>query len=63
MQHQHNNTPNPWAGKVVVVAGPPCAGKGTQCGKMVEKYGYVHLSAGALLRAERKSGSDVGGMI
>ena len=48
---------------VIFVLGGPGAGKGTQCGKMVEKYGYVHLSAGDLLRAERKSGSDVGDMI
>jgi adenylate kinase family enzyme len=30
----------------------PGAGKGTQCGKMVEKYGFAHLSAGDLLREE-----------
>ena len=27
--------------------------------RLVEKFGYVHLSAGDLLRAERKSGSEV----
>ena len=47
----------------MIISGGPGSGKGTQCGKMVEKYGYVHLSAGDLLRAERKSGSDVGDMI
>ena len=31
---------------VVFVLGPPGAGKGTQCQKIVEKYGYTHLSAG-----------------
>ena len=30
----------------------PGAGKGTQCAKMVEKYGFAHLSAGDLLREE-----------
>ncbi len=36
------------AGKpnVVFVLGAPGAGKGTQCQKIVEKFGYVHLSAG-----------------
>ena len=29
--------------------GPPGAGKGTQCQKIVEKYGYTHLSAGGFM--------------
>lgn len=48
---------------VVFVLGGPGAGKGTQCEKIVEEYGYTHLSAGDLLRAERKSGSEKGQMI
>ena len=45
---------------VVFVLGGPGAGKGTQCAKIVEQFGFVHLSAGDLLRAERKSpGSQV----
>jgi len=48
---------------VLFVLGGPGAGKGTQCAKIVEKYGFVHLSAGDLLRAERKSGSAQGAMI
>lgn len=31
-----------------------------QCAKIVEKYGYVHLSAGDLLRLEVASGSALG---
>lgn len=31
---------------------------GTQCGRLVEEFGCVHLSAGDLLREERKSGSE-----
>ncbi|XP_002740977.1 UMP-CMP kinase-like [Saccoglossus kowalevskii] len=38
---------------VVFVLGAPGAGKGTQCSNIVEKFKYVHLSAGDLLRAER----------
>lgn len=49
--------------QVIFVLGGPGAGKGTQCGLMVEKYGFVHLSAGDLLRAERDSGSKDGNMI
>jgi len=49
---------------VVFVLGGPGAGKGTQCANIVENYGYVHLSAGDLLRAERKNPeSKVGQLI
>ena len=43
--------------KVIFVVGGPGCGKGTQCAKIVEKYGYCHLSSGDLLRAEVASGS------
>ena len=39
------------------VLGGPGSGKGTVCAKLVADYGFVHLSAGDLLRAERASGS------
>ncbi|KAM4642266.1 UMP-CMP kinase [Discoglossus pictus] len=39
---------------VVFVLGGPGAGKGTQCERIVQNYGYTHLSAGDLLRDERK---------
>ncbi|XP_044286349.1 UMP-CMP kinase isoform X2 [Varanus komodoensis] len=49
---------------VVFVLGGPGAGKGTQCSLIVEKYGYTHLSAGDLLRDERKRpGSQYGELI
>ena len=48
---------------VVFVLGGPGSGKGTNCAKIVEEYGYVHLSAGDLLRAERATGSDLADMI
>lgn len=49
---------------VIFVLGGPGAGKGTQCAKIVENFGYVHLSAGDLLRAERKApGSQFGELI
>ncbi|EJW86880.1 hypothetical protein WUBG_02209 [Wuchereria bancrofti] len=40
---------------VIFVIGAPGAGKGTQCAKMVEKYGLTHLSTGDLLRNEVES--------
>ena len=33
---------------VVFVLGGPGAGKGTQCARIVENFGYVHLSAGKI---------------
>ncbi|XP_043473669.1 UMP-CMP kinase [Leptopilina heterotoma] len=50
--------------EVVFILGRPGAGKGTQCEHIVNKYGYVHLSAGDLLREERvKPGSEFGDLI
>lgn len=46
--------------KVVFVCGGPGSGKGTQCAKIVEKYGYTHLSSGDLLREAVASGSERG---
>ncbi|KAG1139864.1 hypothetical protein G6F37_009417 [Rhizopus arrhizus] len=49
---------------VVFVLGGPGAGKGTQCENLTKDYGFVHLSAGDLLRAEQKrEGSKYGEMI
>jgi len=48
---------------VVFVLGGPGSGKGTNCEKIVEKFGYHHLSAGDLLREERNSGSKLAEMI
>lgn len=50
--------------KIVFVLGAPGAGKGTQCEKIVETFGFTHLSAGDLLREERKrEGSEYGALI
>uniref|UniRef100_A0A8R1HXM5 UMP-CMP kinase n=1 Tax=Caenorhabditis japonica TaxID=281687 RepID=A0A8R1HXM5_CAEJA len=49
---------------VVFVLGPPGSGKGTICAQIQENLGYVHLSAGDLLRAEReREGSQFGALI
>eukprot|EP01036_Dinobryon_divergens_P031453 gene31453-40852_t len=49
--------------KVVFVLGGPGSGKGTNCARIVRDFGFVHLSAGDLLRAERESGSSLADMI
>merc|ERR1712228_992729 len=46
--------------KIVFIVGGPGSGKGTQCDRIVQKYGYCHLSSGDLLRAEVASGSERG---
>lgn len=49
---------------VVFVLGGPGAGKGTQCARLVAEQGFVHLSAGDLLRAEQlRPESEYGAMI
>ncbi|XP_039269845.2 uncharacterized protein LOC120344616 [Styela clava] len=45
---------------IVFVVGGPGSGKGTQCDKIKEKYGFTHFSSGDLLRAEVASGSEKG---
>ena len=37
---------------IIWVLGGPGSGKGTQCEKIVAKYGFTHLSSGDLLRNE-----------
>ena len=53
----------PLAPHVLFVLGGPGAGKGTQCARLVADYGFVHLSAGDLLRAERAAGGPTADMI
>ena len=45
---------------IVFVLGGPGSGKGTQCERIVRDFGFKHLSAGDLLRAEVASGSPTG---
>lgn len=44
----------------VMIAGPPAAGKGTQCARIVEKYGLAHVCVGDILRAEINNGTAAG---
>jgi adenylate kinase len=45
---------------IVVLFGPPAAGKGTQAKRIHEKYGVAHLSTGDMLRATIAAGTEVG---
>lgn len=51
---KNSNVPVLW------VLGGPGSGKGTQCDKIVDKYGFTHISTGDLLRNEVASGSSRG---
>jgi adenylate kinase len=44
----------------IVLLGAPGAGKGTQCKRIVDRYGLLHLSSGDILRQERAEGTELG---
>ena len=46
--------------RVVLIGGAPCSGKGTQCDRIVDGYGLVHISPGDLLRDHVRRDTELG---
>ena len=46
--------------KNIVIFGAPGSGKGTQSDKLIERYGFGHISTGDVLRAEIRQGTPLG---
>lgn len=44
----------------LILFGPPGSGKGTQSEKLVQQYGFIHLSTGDLLRSEISNKTPLG---
>src|SRR4051812_16626313 len=44
----------------LVLFGPPGAGKGTQSEKLIQQYGFVHISTGDLFRWHTKNETSLG---
>jgi len=45
---------------VLILFGPPGAGKGTQAMKIAKRFNWVHISTGDILRAEVGAGTPLG---
>jgi len=45
---------------ILILLGPPGAGKGTQCERLVDRYNIVQLSTGEMLRSAVAAGTEMG---
>eukprot|EP00929_Paragymnodinium_shiwhaense_P109168 TRINITY_DN75519_c0_g1_i1.p1 TRINITY_DN75519_c0_g1~~TRINITY_DN75519_c0_g1_i1.p1 ORF type:complete len:1140 (-),score=192.16 TRINITY_DN75519_c0_g1_i1:483-3902(-) len=60
MDNNDNSNVTDLSGRVIVVLGAPCSGKGTQCKKLADQHGLVHISTGDLFREHVDRGTDLG---
>jgi adenylate kinase len=44
----------------MVLVGPPAAGKGTQAGRLVDRFRGVHIATGDILRSNADRGTELG---
>ena len=44
----------------IVLVGPPAAGKGTQAGRIVDRFGGAHIATGDIFRSNADRGTELG---